>query len=172
MMELKKPTSAAVNVPSWLLRYRLAGCQWWEMNRSGQPSPVKSAAAAPKDQSFVPLMPAAAAWSVIVTGMGVCAGGVGGGGLGAGPTPGAAGSGGSEAGARVGSTTGPLGQLACAMSELEPARPTSVSADPFGLAASPRISSLNVLESGETTVVHAVPSNCTASVWYCCRLVL
>jgi len=33
---------------------------------------------------------------VIVTGMGVCAGGVGGGGLGAGPTPGADGSGGRD----------------------------------------------------------------------------
>src|SRR5690242_4490501 len=136
------------------------------MNRSGQPFPVKSAAAAPKDQSFVPAMPAAAAWSVIVTGMGVCAGGVGGGGLGAEPTPGADGSGGNAAGARVSGETGPLGQLACAMSELEPARPTSVSADPSWLSASPRTSSLYCVESGEVTVVHVVPSNCTASVWY------
>src|SRR5690349_201165 len=164
MMELKKPTSAGVNVPSWLLRYRLAGCQWWEMNRSGQPSPVKSAAAAPKDQSLVPLMPAAAAWSVMVTGMGVCAGGVGGGGLGAGPTPGADGSGGNAAGARVGGETGPLGQLACSMSPLGPARPTSVSADPAGLAARPMTSSLDAWESAETTVAHAVPLKCTTSV--------
>src|SRR5215470_12407361 len=139
-MVLKKLTSAALNVPSWLLGHRFAGCQWWETNRSGQPSPVRSATVALNDQSFVPVMPAAAAWSVIVTGMGVCAGGVGGGGLGAGPTPGAGGSGGSGAGARVGSETGPLGQLACSMSALEPARPTSVSADPAGSTASPMAS--------------------------------
>jgi hypothetical protein len=117
-------------------------------------------------------MPAAAAWSVIVTGIGVCAGGVGGGGLGAGPTPGAGGRGGSGAGARVGSETGPLGQLACSMSALGPARPTSVSADPFGLAASPMTSSLAEWESAETTVVQFVPSKCTTSVWWPCRLVL
>src|SRR5215469_15811458 len=125
---LKKQTSAALNVPSWLLIHRLAGCQWWEMNRSGQPSPVRSPTVALKDQS-VPLMPAAAASSVIVTGIGVCAGGVGGGGLGAGPTPGAGGSGGNAAGVRVVSATGPLGQLACSMSPCGPVRPTSVSAD-------------------------------------------
>src|SRR5579871_4274582 len=162
-MELKKLTSAALNVPSWLLIHRLPGCQWCEMNRSGHPSPVRSATVAPKDQS-VPLMPAAAAWSVIVTGMGVCAGGVGGGGLGAGPTPGAGGSGGSGAGARVGRETGPLGQLACSMSPLGPARPTSVSAEPFALAASPMTSSLDAWVSAETTVVHFVPLKCTTSV--------
>src|SRR5579871_5967484 len=139
-MELKKLTSAGVNVPSWLLRYRLAGCQWWEMNRSGQPSPVKSATAAPKDQSLVPLMPAAAAWSVSVTGMGVCAGGVGGGGLGAGPTPGAADTGGTAAGDRVFSETGPLGQVACSMSGLGPPRPTAVIIEPAGSVAKPMIS--------------------------------
>src|SRR4029077_1495855 len=164
-MELKKLTSAALNVPSWLLTYRLPGCQWCEINRSGQPSPVRSATVALKDQSGWLLMPAAAAWSVIVTGIGVCAGGVGGGGLGAGPTPGAAGSGGSCAGVRVGSETGPLGQLACSMSALGPARPTSVSADPFALAAHPMTSSLAEWESAETTVVHVVPSKCTTSVW-------
>src|SRR5262250_2805545 len=163
-MELKKLTSAALNVPSWLLSHRPAGCQWWEINRSGQPSPVRSATVALKDQS-VPLMPAAAAWSVIVTGTGVAGGGVGGGGLGAGPTPGAAGKGGTGAAARVGSETGPVGQLACSMSPLGPARPTSVSADPAGLAARPMTSSLAVLESAETTVVQAVPSKCTTSVW-------
>src|SRR5262249_58132116 len=113
----------------------------WETPRSGQPSPVRSAMVALKDQSCAPPMPAAAAWSVIVTGIGVCAGGVGFGGLGAGPTPGAGGSGGSGAGARVGSETGPLGQLGCSISPLGPARPTSVSADPFGVAASPTTSS-------------------------------
>src|SRR6516164_9862677 len=101
-MDEKSLTSAALNVPSPLLSHRLPGCQWWEMNRSGEPSPVKSATAAPKDQS-VPLMPAAAAWSVIVTGTGVVAGGVGGGGLGAGPTPGAVGTGGTGAAVRAGS---------------------------------------------------------------------
>src|SRR5215472_11325943 len=163
-MVLKKLTSAALNVPSWLLVHRFAGCQWWETNRSGQPSPVRSATAALNDQSFVPLMPAAAAWSVIVTGIGACAGGVFGGGLGAGPTPGAGGSGGSAAGARVGSKTRPLGQLACSISPLGPARPTSVSADPFGLAASPMTSSLAAWEPAETTVAHFVPLKCTTSV--------
>src|SRR5690349_10884123 len=141
------------------------------MNRSGQPSPVRSPTVALKDQS-VPLMPAAAAWSVIVTGMAVCAGGVGGGALGAGPTPGAGGSEGSGAGVRVGSERGPLGQLACSMSALGPARPTSVSAEPCGLAARPMTSSLDAWESADTTVAHAVPLKCTASVWYRCRLVL
>src|SRR6185312_6095061 len=115
-MLLKKLTSAAVNVPSWLLRYRLPGCQWWAMNRSGKPSPVKSAPAALKDQSGEPLMPAAAAWSVIVTGIGVCAGGVGGGGLGLGPMPGGVGTGGTTAADRAFSDTAPLGQVACSMS--------------------------------------------------------
>src|SRR5690348_16478111 len=167
-MVLKKLTSAALNVPSWLLIHRLAGCQWWEMNRSGQPSPVRSPTVALKDQSGWLLMPAAAAWSVIVTWMGVCAGGVGCGGLGVGPTPGAAGSGGSEVGVRVVSETGPLGQLACSMSALGPARPTMASADPFGLAASPMTSSLAAWESAETAVTHLVPLKCTTSVrWPC-----
>ena len=59
----------------------------------------------------------------------------------------------------------PLGQFACSMSALGPARPTSVSADPFGLAASPMTSSLAAWESAETTVVHFVPLKCTTSVW-------
>src|SRR5260370_38720267 len=79
-MDWKKLTSAGLNVPLWLLSHRLAGCQWCETNRSGQPSPLKSATAALKDQS-VPLMPAAAARSVIVTGIGVVGGGVFGGGV-------------------------------------------------------------------------------------------
>src|SRR5262249_52848638 len=77
-----------------------AGCQWCEIRRSGQPSPVKSATAALKDQSFGPVMPAVAAWSVIVTGTGVPGGGVFGGGLGGGPTPGAAGTRGTGGGGR------------------------------------------------------------------------
>src|SRR6266480_3002250 len=116
-MELKKLTSAGLNVPFLLLIHRLAGCQWCEINRSGQPSPVKSATAALKDQSGWPLMPAAAAWSVIVTGTGGTGGGVPGGGLGGGPTPGAAGTGGTGAAARAGNDTGPVGQFACSMSE-------------------------------------------------------
>src|SRR5215469_14024970 len=117
-MVLKKLVSAALNVPLLLLSHRLAGCQWCEINRSGEPPfPLKSATAAPKDQS-VPAMPAAVAWSVIVTGIGVFAGGVGGGGFGAGPTPGAVGTGGTGAGARVAGDIGPVGQLACSMSGL------------------------------------------------------
>ena len=58
---------------------------WMPMARdeqSGQPSPLKSATAALKVQPGGPLMPAAAAWSVIVTGTGDLGGGVLGGGLG------------------------------------------------------------------------------------------
>jgi hypothetical protein len=88
-----------------------------------------------------------------------------GGGLGVGPTPGAAGTGGTGAAARAGSDTGPVGQFACSMSEFGPARPTSVSADPAGLTASPITSSLADLESAETLVAHAVPLKCTTSVW-------
>src|SRR5215471_4736551 len=163
-MELKKLTSAAPNVPFLLLSHRLAGCQWCEIKISGQPSPLISVTAAAKDQS-VPLMPAAAAWSVIVTGTGVVAGGVGGGGCGAGPTPGAAGTGGTGAAARVGGDTGPAGQLACSMSGLGPVRPTRVIIDPAGLVAMPTSWSSPVLLSAETAVVHAVPSKCTTSVW-------
>src|SRR5262250_235805 len=162
--ELKKLTSAGLKVPSWLLRYRLAGCQWWEINRSGQPSPLKSATAALKDQSCGPLMPAADAWSVIVTGTGGAGGGVFGGGLGAGPTPGAVGTRGTGAGDRAGSDTGAVEQLACSMSGLWPARPTRVRADPARLAAAPMIS-LAECPLAETTVVHAVPLKCTTSVW-------
>ena len=90
-MELKKFTSAALNVPLPLLIHRLAGCQWCEANISGEPSPLKSAMAALKDQSGGRLIPAAAAWSVIFTPIGLTGGGVFGGGLGAGPVPGAAG---------------------------------------------------------------------------------
>src|SRR5262252_2341894 len=135
------------------------------MNRSGQPSPVKSATAALNDQSGVPLMPAAAAWSVIVTGTGVFGGGVPGGGLGAGPTPGAVGTGGTGEAVRAGSETGPLGQLACSMSGLGPSRPTTVIIDPAELAARPTSWSSDEPESAETTVDHAVPSKCTTSVW-------
>ena len=79
---------------------------------SGQPSPLVSATAALNVQSCGPLMPAAGAWSVMVTGIGVVAGGVFGGGFGAGPTPGAVGTGGTSAGVPAGSETGPEGQLA------------------------------------------------------------
>src|SRR5690349_3433501 len=154
-MELKKLTSAALNVPSWLLSHRLAGCQWWETNRSGQPSPVKSATAALNDQSCLPPMPAAAAWSVIVTGTGVLGGGVFGGGLGVGPMPGAADRGGTGAGARVGSDTGPLGQFACSMSGSGPSRPTAVIIDPAGSVATPMIS-VSECPLAETTVAHCV----------------
>src|SRR5215831_12477055 len=162
-MEVKKLASAGLNVPFWLLIYRLAGCQWWEINRSGQPSPLKSATAVPKDQSDAVLMPAAVALSVIVTGIGVVGGGVFGGGFGAGPTPGAVGTGGTGAAARVGSETGPEGQLACSMSGLGPSRPTTVSDEPAGLTAMPTSWSSAEPESAETTVVHAVPSKCTTS---------
>src|SRR5262249_56733330 len=93
------------------------------MKISGQPSPLRSPTAALKVQSGGPLMPAAAAWSVIVTGIGVVAGGVAGGGFGAGPTPGAVGTGGTGAGARAGSETRPVGQLACSTSGRGPRRP-------------------------------------------------
>src|SRR5215813_5656795 len=135
------------------------------MKISGQPSPFKSATAALKVQSGGPLMPAAGAWSVIVTGIGVTGGGVAGGGPGAGPTPGAAGTGGTGAAARPGSETGPVGQLACSTSGFEPCRPTAVSIDPAGSAARPMISLSALGASVETTVVHAVPSKCTTSVW-------
>src|SRR5579863_313945 len=157
-MELKKLTSAALNVPSWLLSHRLPGCQWCETNRSGQPSPLKSATAALNDQSALLLMPAAVALSVIVTGIGVFAGGVFGGGLGLGPTPGAVGTGGTGAGALVAGDTGPLGQLACSMSGLGPTRPTTVIIDAVALAARPMSWSSAEPESGETTVLQAVPS--------------
>src|ERR1700758_4009789 len=111
-MDLKKVTSDGLNVPFLLLRYRFAGCQWRATNMSGQPSPLMSATAALKVQSCVPLMPAAEALSVMVTGTGVAGGGVFGGGLGAGPTPGMAGTAGTMAGDRVGSETGPLEQFA------------------------------------------------------------
>src|SRR5262249_39122464 len=135
------------------------------MNMSGLRSPLKSATAALKVQSSGPLMPAAAAWSVIVTGTGAVAGGVCGGGVGAGRTPGAAGTGGTGAAAGAGSETGPVGQLACSMSALEPCRPTKVIDDPAGAAAMPMTSSSALGASAETTVVHAVPSKCTSSDW-------
>src|SRR5215470_869372 len=135
------------------------------MKISGQPSPLRSPTAALKVQSGGPLMPAAAAWSVIVTGIGVVAGGVAGGGFGAGPTPGAVGTGGTGASARVASETGPVGQLACSMSPLGPCRPTTVSDDPAGSVSMPITSSLAEALSAETAVVHAVPSKCTTSVW-------
>jgi hypothetical protein len=116
-----------------------------------------SATAALKVQSTTLPMPAADAWSVIVTGIGVVGGGVFGGGFGAGPTPGAAGTGGTGAAVRVGSETSPEGQLACSMSGLGPCRPTRVIDDPAGSAARPMTSSLAVGASAETTVVHAVP---------------
>src|SRR5215471_13184189 len=118
VMDWKKLTSAGLNVPFLLLSHRLAGCQWRATNISGQPSPLISATAALKVQSVGLPMPAALAWSVIVTGIGVVGGGVLAGGLGAGPTPGAAGTAGTAAGARVGSETGPEEQFACSMSGL------------------------------------------------------
>src|SRR5215471_11851226 len=132
---------------------------------SGQLSPLKSATDALNVQSCVPSMPAAGAWSVIVTGIGVVAGGVGGGGLGAGPAPGAAGTAGTASSARAGSETGPVGQLACSTSALEPCLPTKVSDDPAGSAAMPMISSSALGASAEVTVVQAVPSKCTKSDW-------
>src|SRR5262249_6502984 len=135
------------------------------MKISGQPSPLRSPTAALKVQSGGPLMPAAAAWSVIVTGIGVVAGGVAGGGFGAGPTPGAVGTGGTGAAARAGSENGPVGQLACSTSG-RGARPATAVVDaPAGSAARPMTSSSAVGASAETTVVHAVPSKCTTSVW-------
>src|SRR5579859_6318683 len=163
-MELKKLTSAALNVPSWLLSHKLAGCQWCETNRSGQPSPVKSATAALKDQSCLAAIPAMAARSVIVTGTGVFGGGVFGGGLGLGPTPGAAGRGGSGAGDRAGSDIGPFGQVACSMSGSGPSRPTAVIIVPAGSVARPMIS-VSEWPLAETTVVHFVPLKFTTSVW-------
>ena len=135
------------------------------MKISGQPSPLISATAPLKVQSTTLPMPAAAAWSVIVTGIGVVGGGVLGGGFGAGPTPGAPGTGGTGAGLRVESDRGPVAQLACSMSGFGPCRPTRVIDDPAGSAARPMISSLAVGASAETTVVHAVPLKCTNSVW-------
>src|SRR5205809_129228 len=103
-------------------------------NTSGQPSALKSAVDALQVRSGLPRMPAAAARSVIVTGTGAFGGGVFGGGPGAGPMPGAAGAGGAAAAARVGSDTGPVGQLASSMSALSPCRPTTVIRDPAGPA--------------------------------------
>src|SRR5262245_6609686 len=117
---------------------------------SGQPSPLISTTAALKVQSCVPLMPAADALSVMVTGTGVAGGGVFGGGLGVGPTPGMAGTVGTGAAARIGSVTGPLEQFACSTSGFGPARPSRVRLDPAGLAARPMISSLAVGASAET----------------------
>src|SRR6185437_5945543 len=99
-----------------------------------------------------------------MTGIAVVAGGVGGGGVGAGPTPGMAGTGGTGAGARVGSETGPEAQFACSTSSFGPSRPTRIRLDPVELAARPMISSAAVGASAETAVVHAVPLRCTTSV--------
>ena len=107
-----------------------------------------------------------------VTGIGGVGGGVFGGGFGAGPTPGMAGTGGTGAGDRVGSETGPVAQFASSTSGLGPSRPTRVRLDPAGLAARPMISSLDVGASAETAVVHAVPLKCTTSVWLSCALAL
>src|SRR5215831_3647232 len=156
-MDVKLLASDGLNVPFLLLSHRLAGCQWRATNRSGQPSPLKSPTAALKVQSTGLRMPAAAAWSVIVTGTGVVGGGVCGGGLGAGPTPGAVGTGGTGAGARGARDTGPVGQLACSMSGFGPSRPTAVIADPDGLAAMARSWLLVFAESAEVAVVHADP---------------
>src|SRR5262245_28857907 len=172
VIDWKWVTSVGLNVPSLLLSQRLAGCQWRATNISGQPSPLKSVTVPLKVQSCGPLMPAAGAWSVNVTGTGIVAGGVLGGGAGAGPTPGAAGTGGTGAGLRAGSETGPVGQLACSRSGFGPCRPTKVIDDPAGSAAMPMISSLDLGASAETTVVHAVPSKCTTSVWWRCTLAL
>src|SRR5262249_27065198 len=105
------------------------------MNMSGQLSPLKSATEALKVQSCVPSMPAAGAWSVMVTGIGAVAGGVFGGGFGAGPTPGMPSTGGTSAGEPGRSESGPDGQLACSTIALEPCRPTRVMLDPSGSVA-------------------------------------
>src|SRR4029077_14728642 len=107
------------------------------MKISGQPSPLKSATDALKVQSCGPLMPAAGAWSVMVTGIGVVAGGVSGGALGVGPTPGISGTAGTRAGVPEASERGPDGQLACSTIALEPCRPTRVMLDPPGSVARP-----------------------------------
>src|SRR5215471_21072453 len=171
VMDWKKLTSAGLNVPFLLLSHRLAGCQWRATNISGQPSPLISATAALKVQSVGLPMPAALAWSVIVTGIGVVGGDVFAGGLGAGPTPGTAGTAGTGAGLLPASERGPVAQLACSMSGFGPCRPTKVSDDPAGSAARPMISS-GAAVSAETTVVHAVPLKCTASVSLRCALAL
>src|SRR2546430_13874266 len=74
---------------------------------SGQPSPLISPTVALKVQSCGPAMPAADARSAMVTRVGGVGGGVSGGGFGAGPTPGMAGTAGAGARGRVGSETGP-----------------------------------------------------------------
>src|SRR5215472_15890086 len=102
---------------------------------SGQPSPLKSATEALNVQSCVLSMPAAGAWSVMVTGIGVVAGGVFGGGFGAGPTPGMPPTGGTVAGDTDWSERGPDGQLACSTTAFEPCRPTRVMLDPAGSVA-------------------------------------
>ncbi len=139
---------------------------------SGQPSPLISPTVALKVQSCGPLMPAADARSAMVTRIGVVGGGVSGGGLGAGPTPGMAGTAGTVAGDRVGSETGPEEQFACSTSGFGPSRPTRVRLDPVGLLARPMISSLAVGASAETAVVQAVPLKCTTSVSLRCALAL
>src|SRR5690348_8745241 len=127
------------------------------MNRSGQPSPLRSPTDALKVQSVGPLMPAAAAWSVIVTGTGAVGGGVFGGGPGAGPTPGAVGSGGTAAGVRLGRDTGPVVQFACSKRGSGPCRPTATIVPPDGAAARAMSWSLALVPSAETVVVQPFP---------------
>src|SRR5690349_1428377 len=135
------------------------------MKMSGQLSPLKSATAALKVQSCGPLMPAAAAWSVMVTGIAVVAGGVGGGGVGERPMPGTAGTEGTGAGASGARERGPDGQLACSTIALEPCRPTRTRLDPAGSASRPMISVSALAALAETTGVHDVPSKCSTSDW-------
>src|SRR5690242_3383453 len=130
---------------------------------SGQLSPLKSATAALKVQSCVSSMPAAGAWSVMVTGVAVVAGGVFGGGFGVGPTPGMSGTEGTGAPFPGPSESGPDGQLACSTTALEPCRPTRVMLDPAGSVARPMISVSAAGALFEATGAHDVPSKCSTS---------
>src|SRR5690348_2189027 len=130
---------------------------------SGQLSPLKSATAALKVQSCVSSMPAADAWSVMVTGIGVVAGGVFGGGFGVGPTPGMSGTGSVGVSVPGPSESGPDGQLACSTIALEPCRPTRVMLDPAGSVARPMISVSALGALAESAGVQDVPSKCSTS---------
>src|SRR2546423_15358357 len=104
----------------------------------------------------------------MVTGIGVVAGGVGGGGVGAGPTPGISGTGGTGAGVPAGSERGPDGQLACSTIALEPCRPTRVMLEPPGSVASPMIPVSAAGALAETTGAPAGPSKGSQGTWWTC----
>src|SRR5215469_5224318 len=125
---------------------------------SGQLSPLKSATDALNVQSCVPSMPVADARSVMVTGTAVVAGGVGGGGFGAGPAPGIADTAGTGSSFPGASESGPDGQLACSTTALEPSRPTRVMLEPAGSVARPMISVSAAGALAEATGAQAVPS--------------